>query len=225
MLTCAAIVLNAGPFTTAQNKAVHPDDAAGRQASAIAPANGSRPIARWDVDALIRAHHAAPSVVETEDVAARISALIRPSPFAAVGAAAAVPVDGGDLTGQPVPAWPTDPTAQTQPEHASVDPARDAIAGVWAPEGACSARDFRDGLLPTVINAEGAWAGETFCQFTNRKQTESGWTVVAKCTSPGERWTSRVRLTVNENRLTWTSRRGTQTYTRCPPDVAMAHAR
>ena len=48
------------------------------------------------------------------------------------------------------------------------------------------------------------------------------WRVVAKCSNQREQWTSNVRLTVNHNRLTWTSKRGTQIYTRCAPDVLMA---
>jgi hypothetical protein len=118
-------------------------------------------------------------------------------------------------------------STQPQPDHASSDlMKRDTIVGVWAPDaGTCSARSFRDGVLPTVINTDGAWAGDTFCMFTKQKRTETGWMVVAKCSKPGERWTSNVRLTVNENRLTWTSKRGTQAYTRCAPDVLMAQAR
>jgi hypothetical protein len=61
--------------------------------------------------------------------------------------------------------------------------------------------------------------------FTNKKQMETGWTVVAKCSNPRERWTSKLRLTVNDNRLTWTSKRGTQAYTRCAPDVLLAQAK
>jgi hypothetical protein len=101
-----------------------------------------------------------------------------------------------------------------------------AIVGVWAPDaGTCSARDFREGMLPAVINADGAWAGDTFCVFEDKKQTETAWSVVAKCSNPREHWTAKVRLTVHNNRLTWTSRRGTQVYTRCAPDVLMADAR
>jgi hypothetical protein len=36
-------------------------------------------------------------------------------------------------------------------------------------------RDFQNRVFPTVINAEGAWAGETFCMFT--KRTENALTV------------------------------------------------
>jgi hypothetical protein len=230
MLTCAAIVLNIGPFTAAPNKAVNLDGspgAVGRQASAIVDQrNGSRSLARWHVDALFHAHQPR-SAAEPEDFAERISTLIRPSLLVVVGDTQApswpAPPQNAD-DAKAADAWPADPVTP-QPDHASADVTRDAIVGVWAPDGSCSARDFRDGLLPTVINGEGAWAGETFCQFTNRKQTEAGWTVVAKCSNGRDRWTSTVRLTVSENRLTWTSRRGTQAYTRCPPDVAMAHAR
>jgi len=101
-----------------------------------------------------------------------------------------------------------------------------SIAGIWAPDAAaCSARDFREGLLPTIINADGAWAGDTFCLFRNRRRTDSGWKVVANCSNPHEHWTTEVRLTVKENRLTWTSKRGAQAYTRCAPDFRMAASR
>jgi len=100
------------------------------------------------------------------------------------------------------------------------------FVGVWAPDaGTCSARNLRDGVLPAVISTDGAWAGETFCMFTNKKQTEAGWNVVAKCSNPRERWTANVRLAVKDNRLTWTSKRGAQAYTRCAPDVLMVAAR
>jgi hypothetical protein len=100
------------------------------------------------------------------------------------------------------------------------------IVGVWAPdENSCSARYFREGLLPTIINADGAWAGETFCIFRNQKPIETGWKVVANCSNPHEHWTTEVRLTVKDNRLMWASKRGTQAYTRCAPDFLMAAAR
>src|SRR3954452_15942010 len=118
-------------------------------------------------------------------------------------------------------------TLATQTDDADADAAKNAtIVGVWAPNaGTCSARDFRDGALPAVISTDGAWAGETFCMFSNKKQTQTGWSVTAKCASPKERWTVNVRLTVKDNKLTWTSKRGTQAYSRCSPDVLMAAAR
>jgi predicted RNase H-like HicB family nuclease len=103
---------------------------------------------------------------------------------------------------------------------------RDIVVGVWSPEGGvCSARDFQRGVLPAVISADGAWAGDTFCVFRKKQQTESGWRVLAECSSPREHWTSNVRLSVSENRLVWTSQRGTETYARCAADVLMAQAR
>jgi hypothetical protein len=110
------------------------------------------------------------------------------------------------------------PTPAAQP-HA-------AIEGVWAPDkSTCSIRSFREGLLATIISMDGAWAGDTFCIFQNRQQTETGWRVVAHCSKPGEQWTTQVRLTIKGDRLIWTSKRGTQAYTRCAPDFLMAEAR
>jgi hypothetical protein len=100
------------------------------------------------------------------------------------------------------------------------------IEGVWAPDkSTCSIRSFREGLLATIINMDGAWAGDTFCIFQNRQQTETGWRVVAHCSKPDEHWTTQVSLNVKGDRLTWTSKRGTQAYTRCAPDFLMAEAR
>ena len=99
------------------------------------------------------------------------------------------------------------------------------IVGIWSPDAnACLAQNFRDGLLPTIISANGAWAGETFCTFKNQKQTETGWKVSASCSSGHERWTTIVRLTIKGDRLIWASKRGTQAYTRCAPDFRIAEA-
>src|SRR5262249_36985447 len=98
----------------------------------------------------------------------------------------------------------SDAAASPNPDRGAAD--KSTVVGVGAPDaGTCSARVFKDGTLPTVINAEGAWAGETFCIFTKRTETDNGWRVVAKCSTPRESWTSLVRLTVHDNRLIWTS--------------------
>jgi hypothetical protein len=116
------------------------------------------------------------------------------------------------------------PDLAAAPEPAALPDS--SIVGVWVPDAsACSARAFREGLLPTVINMEGAWAGETFCMFKKRSQTEAGWTLTADCSNSRERWTTHVRLIVNGNRLTWASKRGTQAYTRCAPDSLLAEVR
>jgi hypothetical protein len=98
------------------------------------------------------------------------------------------------------------------------------FAGVWGPDpSACSARNTR-GYLPTVIDADGARAGETFCRFTSKKPVADGWDVVASCSNQRERWTSNVRLRLEGERLSWTSKRGSQAYVRCTPNVIMAEA-
>ena len=220
MLTCTAIVLNVCPFDVTSVKTPNGELAAFRASD---QARVATPVARWDdVDLPMQQPAAEP------EFAARMAALIGPSPLAvamveaAPEATPAVLQTASEPEGKPAPQESAEPGPQVSTEPAS-EPARDAIIGVWAP-GTCSARDFREGLLPTIINTEGAWAGETFCLFSKRKQVDAGWSVVAKCTNARERWTSHVRLTVNENRLTWTSQRGTQAYMRCAPDVLMAQA-
>lgn len=105
-------------------------------------------------------------------------------------------------------------------------PVNATIVGVWAPDAsACSLHNFREGLLPTVVNMEGAWAGETFCIFKNQKQTKTGWRVVAHCSNAQEHWTTLVRLTIKGDRLIWASKRGTQAYSRCAPAFLMAEGR
>jgi hypothetical protein len=100
-----------------------------------------------------------------------------------------------------------------------------AMEGVWAPGTTCTRHSFRDGALPTVINADGAWAGDTFCIFKNKKQTDTTWSLTAECSSGREQWTTRVRVTIAGDRLIWASKRGTQAYARCAPDMLIAEAR
>jgi hypothetical protein len=126
-----------------------------------------------------------------------------------------------------LPVAPKLADADVQPaamqQDAPDSPPLAAIAGVWVPDaGACSAQSFRAGLLPTIINAEGAWAGETFCMFKNARATDTGWRVAASCSNAREHWTTDVRLSLKDDRLTWASKRGTQAYTRCAPDFMMA---
>jgi hypothetical protein len=126
-------------------------------------------------------------------------------------------------------AAPLRPTIEPTPDS-SVAPAAGAqtaaaMQGVWAPGNACSLRSFREGALPTIINPDGAWAGETFCFFKNQKHLESGWSVIANCSNAREQWTNLVHLTIKGDRLIWASKRGTQTYTRCAPNFLMAEAR
>ena len=89
----------------------------------------------------------------------------------------------------------------------------------------CSVRDLNDGVLPTVITSDGARAGKSSCVFKKKQETKTGWRVTATCSYRGEHWTADVRLAVKNNHMTWTSKRGTQSYTRCAPGFLIAAAR
>ena len=99
-----------------------------------------------------------------------------------------------------------------------------SFVGIWTADArACSALD-RSGFLLTVIDTDGARAGETLCAFESKRQTKLGWDVVARCSNSHERWTANVSLSVKDNRLSWKSQRGTQTYLRCQREEMMAQA-
>lgn len=115
---------------------------------------------------------------------------------------------------------PAGDTAAATPRHDVRRAAPPAIVGVWAPEtGSCSARNARDGVLPAVISERGARAGETSCVFKEQRGTEKDWRVLANCRNGHEHWSSNVRLVVKGDRLIWTSKRGTQAYTRCRSNI------
>jgi hypothetical protein len=205
MLICATVVLNVGPFATTARPV----------AGVPAPASPSAPAARET------AHpERFQAAFEPAEVAKPVMALAQLRwPLLDGVVSAQAPQTEGETGWQAVP--PSTPPAQS--DSGTSEAAANTIVGVWAPDAArCSADRFRDGTLPTVITTDGAWAGDTFCLFTKQQQTEAGWRVVAKCSNPKERWTSNVRLTVSDGKLTWTSKRGVQAYARCTPDVLMA---
>ena len=224
MLTCAAIVLNPCQFVERSKMP------AGGQADGAGTPAATADAALPDSSATSTFASSAQSAAQANAAWESVTAFSHLSFIPASGMVlAAFPASSGDIDGGPaqqaVASAGSAMPIQPDPENSEAVK-KEAILGVWAPNaGSCSARDFRDGSLPTVITAEGAWAGETFCLFTKHEPSETGWQVVAKCSSPHERWTSRVRLTVSENRLTWISKRGTQAYTRCAPNVLMAQAR
>jgi hypothetical protein len=232
MLTCIAVVLNVGPFAAPRVDGL-PGHAV-REARAftelpVGSASSSRPEFATSTQA-----DRSQLVMKTADAAELNRPGMELASVPAAGPATLAPqpatLTAGDGEGLVKP--PQQDTsvadAATPPhgDQASPDLAKKAtIVGVWAPDaGTCSARNFRERVLPAVINTDGAWAGETFCLFKNKTPTETGWKVVAECSNPRERWTVNVRLTVDGNRLTWTSKRGTQAYTRCT-DLLMAEAR
>jgi hypothetical protein len=229
MLTCVAIAFNLGPFTrpadfslTVPNARNEAPRLAFAQETAI-PIPAVAPQARTPIDGL-------QSAIEVADTnlpsALPVESLPDPEPAPVVELTSSI----GQPAASQARAESEEKASLAQSDEtdaADADAGKNAsIVGVWAPNtGTCSARDFREGALPAVISTDGAWAGETFCMFSSKKQTDTGWNVIAKCSSPKERWTANVRLTLKDNRLTWTSRRGTQAYSRCSPDVLMAAVR
>jgi hypothetical protein len=224
MLICVAIILNVGPFSS--------EKAGGGpgQKSALAISQGSIE-SSWilgpDVEESRQQDSAQAAAIKTmvpSEIVKDGFELVSTSAVVDVVTLASQPFARKDDIDEPQSAALqqelTNPTARPGSKVATQ---KVNFVGVWAPDAdSCSMRLFRQGTLPTFIYLDGAWAGETFCAFKEREQTETGWKVVARCASSRERWTANVRLTVNGNHLTWTSGRGTQSYARCETDVLMA---
>jgi hypothetical protein len=118
--------------------------------------------------------------------------------------------------------------AETSDDHPALAPSTPASSPVAAPEPAypftgiwvandkaCTPQLNREGYLPTIINDQGAWAGETTCAFKSLKGRGSTFIASAVCSDPHKSWQVQVRLTVDGRRLTWKSRSGSRVYTRC----------
>ena len=138
-----------------------------------------------------------------------------PSPAVSGGATQAGSAQAGDVA-------PVGSIAKSRSSPISEGP----YAGVWGTdEKACSPQLNRHGLLPALINAQGAWAGETTCSFKTGKRVGNTWTFAAVCSDTRRRWKTNVRMSVAGNRLTWKSQRGSQTYVRCQQGLLQAHER
>ncbi|MHB2208338.1 peptidase inhibitor family I36 protein [Methylobacterium sp. CM6257] len=88
--------------------------------------------------------------------------------------------------------------------------------GTWGPTAdACGAPSRRHGYFQATITPERAKAGDTICSFRDAHRTGNAWTMVANCGDRARRWSSRVRLIVDGDHLTWTSAWGTSAYVRC----------
>jgi hypothetical protein len=167
-----------------------------------------------------------------------VIATLAAQPPPVVSASDSSPLDAEMVTAQP---WPEvsvpNPSRlladmMAVPRQIGMTPTADQIAtpeqhatfvGVWAPDASsCSLQNFKDGLLPTVMNLDGASAGDTFCSFKNLQNIQAGWRMDALCSNKQEQWSTRVHLNVNGDRMIWKSKRGSQTYTRCMNDLRMA---
>ena len=69
---------------------------------------------------------------------------------------------------------------------------------------------------PLTITTQKAEAFGAICEFASIKRESSNeWRAQATCTNEGKRWQANIRLTTVGNKLTWSSERGTTSYTRC----------
>lgn len=121
----------------------------------------------------------------------------------------------------------SDPVEAARPRPAvreAVTPANAAVrlaaldkilVGRWVPRTeVCSRRGRSDECLPLSLGKTSARAGSASCRFSEMTREGPRWKLLASCRSDGERWTAHVRLSLAGKRLTWTSERGTQDYTR-----------
>jgi hypothetical protein len=239
MLVCLAIVAGVGRtdrvvMPVEQRAAAAPSVSAWTTASYEQAAAASTPVELPPAPVAAAASAAEASPVATATPVAATTSVAAATPVAAATSVEAAAAPVAEIEAAPTLVADLPPPivindiasiAASFPDAPPADAVSDVI-GLWAPDASsCSVQSFRQGLLPTIINTEGAWAGETFCLFKTRKPTESGWRVVAECSSDKDRWTTQVRLSVKGEHLTWESKRGRQVYSRCSTDVRMAAAR
>jgi hypothetical protein len=116
----------------------------------------------------------------------------------------ALPIEGGRAAASPATPSSVPPLSMR------------SLSGKWAPHpAACSERNKRTAFLPLTIDERGARAGTASCSFRRTDQDGNRWSVNATCTDASETWNAHVRLVLAGSKLTWSSERGTQTYTRC----------
>jgi hypothetical protein len=226
MLICAAVTLSLGPFSPSPAKQ---DGGAGRNVAhaIISPLIESSWISRPDVQESPKQDSSEAAVIKAMAPSERVKdgfELASTSAVLDVGTASSQPfARKGDVDEPQSMALQQEIANPIVRSGDKVTTEKANFVGVWAPDtDSCSVSLFRQGRLPTFIYLDGAWAGDTFCAFKEKEQTETGWRVVARCASSRERWSANIGLTVNGNRLTWTSGRGTQSYARCETDVLMA---
>jgi hypothetical protein len=105
--------------------------------------------------------------------------------------------------------------ADTQRGHTT------APAPASAGAGATFIGDWTDDIsrceeAPLAINARAAKSASGECDFGFvAREAANRWRVAAICTSEGQFWRANIALKVVEQKLIWSSERGTETYVRC----------
>ena len=118
--------------------------------------------------------------------------------------------DGGERA-PPPPTRLTSAAAHSKPEPLAFTP-----TGTWATNRkACSKQGRSKGLLAARIDPKGAKAGSTACSFKNTQRDGRTWKIQAECSEDGDTWSANIRLTQQDDQLTWSSERGSARYVRC----------
>jgi hypothetical protein len=183
----------------------HPAPASARTEVALPPVEVIPPQA---APAQVAERPVAPAQREPKPAIPLALAMPDPAPVPQPGASAPL------ASFAPNPIIPSDRPAEVA--ASAIAEAAPEFVGIWGPNArACGARSLRSGYLPARLTAEGAKAGDTTCEFRDRRRSGDTWIVTAACRDGGKRWSSQVRLLVENGRLTWTSPKGMSTYVRC----------
>jgi len=87
-----------------------------------------------------------------------------------------------------------------------------AYAGEWASDISQCQEGEDARVLITLKRAE---AFGVSCDFNSIQRETSAWRIQARCTHDAETWIAHIRLLRAQNRLIWSSERGTAEYVQC----------
>ena len=89
------------------------------------------------------------------------------------------------------------------------------FGGTWsATPASCNRRNRKSGDLIN-INSEKAESDFSLCSFLGMSKSSTSFLVTAHCSNSATEWDANVSLTRTGNKLTWSSERGTDIFTRC----------
>ncbi|WP_082557866.1 hypothetical protein [Methylobacterium sp. Leaf361] len=154
-----------------------------------------------------------PLIEQVEGFPRQVIGMATPEPPATSSISATAEVPAVEIEPpQPMPeAHLQAPAVAPQPASVVAD-----YVGIWGPTAdACGARGRRKGYLPATITPDRAKAGDTVCSFRDAHRAGNAWIMAADCGDHDRRWSTKVRLVVDGDHLTWTSAWGSSAYVRC----------
>jgi len=126
-----------------------------------------------------------------------------------------VVIEHTSLSERPLPDEEKRVAAASPATSSAAAPSLRPLAGKWAPHPAACSGSKNTAFLPLTISERGARAGSSSCSFKRTAQDGNRWVVSATCTDAAVTWKANVRLALAGSKLTWSSERGSQVYTRC----------